>query len=153
MRVRRVLVGHLVYVEESGIGNTLLAEGLEAIEGRGWEEPGRTDGDSSWGSRDLRGRGLMESFSQLLGCDKVGGEATTGDRLELGAGEGRWSAEGEGGPREERNGRHGVRREFLHGEHEEVKVSGVEEIGTLFWFVSFNPMQRVGGDLNLPRQK
>src|ERR1700710_3135642 len=59
MWVGRVSVNDLIYIEEAGIGNSLLAEGLEAIERRGREEPRRTDGDGPWGSRDLRGRKVL----------------------------------------------------------------------------------------------
>ena len=90
-------INHLIKIEEAGIGNPLLAEGLEAIERRRWEEPGRTDGDGPWSSGDLGRRSLLESFGQLLGGDEIRREAATKDRFELGAGESGWLTEGESG--------------------------------------------------------
>lgn len=119
MWVRRMSINHLIQIEEPRIRNPLLAEGLETIERRGRKKPRRTDGDGPWSSGDLGGRRLMESFSQFLGCDEVGGEGATRDRLELGAGEGGWSAEGVGRAGEDGDSRHGVRQDLLWDRHEE----------------------------------
>ena len=86
----------------------------------------------------------MQSVGQLLGCDKVGGEVATRDRLELGAGEGGRSTEGEGRARKDGDGRHGVRQDLLWGEHEEYDKEGIDEFEVLFWADFLYLLESVG---------
>lgn len=48
MWIRRAFVNNLVKVEEACRGYAFFAESLEAIEGRGGEEPCCAEGDGSW---------------------------------------------------------------------------------------------------------
>jgi len=55
MGVRAPFVDDFIEIEEPCIRDSLFAKGLQAIEGRGWEEPGRADGYCSRGSGDFAG--------------------------------------------------------------------------------------------------
>lgn len=54
MRVRRALVTHFIEVEETGIWDTFLAEGIEPIAAVVGEEPGGAECNCSGRGRDLR---------------------------------------------------------------------------------------------------
>lgn len=53
MRVRRALVTHLIEVEEAGIRDAFLAEGLQAIAAVVGEEPACAEGNGLRSCRDL----------------------------------------------------------------------------------------------------
>jgi hypothetical protein len=55
VRVRRTLVTYFVKVEEAGIRDAFLAEGLQAIAAIVGEEPACAEGDGLWSCRDLAG--------------------------------------------------------------------------------------------------
>lgn len=80
MWVRRALVDYFVEVEEPGIGDPLLSEGLQAIAPVIGEEPACAEGDGAWCCGDLAGRVLFESCVKFGGRDEVGGEGVGASR-------------------------------------------------------------------------
>jgi hypothetical protein len=50
--IGRVLVNDLIEIEESRLGNSLFAEGVEAFKWRVGKDPGGADSYCSWGGGD-----------------------------------------------------------------------------------------------------
>ena len=62
MRVWRALVAHFIKVEEAGIGDAFLAEGLQAIAAVVGQKPACAEWDGLWSCRDLAWRVLFQRF-------------------------------------------------------------------------------------------
>jgi hypothetical protein len=69
--VWRALVDDFVKVEEASIGDTLFAEGLQAIAAVVGEEPGCAEGDGAWCCGDLARGVRLEGFVQFCRRDEV----------------------------------------------------------------------------------
>ena len=62
MWVGRVLIDDFVEVEEAGIGDAFLAEGLQAITAVVGQKPACAEWDGLWSCRDLAWRVLFQRF-------------------------------------------------------------------------------------------
>ncbi len=81
VRVGRVLVLDLVEIEEAGLGDALLVEGLDAGAGIIGQKPGGTEGDDAGIGADGGGRTRLEGLSKLLGRHEIGREVSTGGHV------------------------------------------------------------------------
>ena len=71
MRVWGAFVDDFIEIKEARLRDSLFAEGLQAVEGGGGEEPGGADGDCSRCGGDFAGTVLFEGFGEFFWCDEV----------------------------------------------------------------------------------
>lgn len=110
MRVGRTLVDDFVEIEEAGIGDALLAEGLQATAAIIGEEPAGAEGDGARCCGDLAWRVLLQRGLQFGGGNEVGGEGVRARRQIEERMAALWSVEGGGTNSSKHEGscRHGV---------------------------------------------